>query len=233
MSDEKKPKQGHKVLVADDQLKFKSYQFDDPVPLGRQILEAAGYDADGDASLFAIVENGDFEDVRLDEKFDLRKRGAERFIAFRGDRLFRFEVEKAQQQWGKPAISGQVLRQLAKASDEEAIYLVVKGGTDRLIEPTELVDLSESGIERFFKAPKPDPSVKIVVNAKSKTVPSKDVVFEQIVALAFPGCNEELTDFTITYDGAISCPMDGILQIGVTIQVKNGTSFNVKRTFQS
>ena len=88
MSDLKKPKQGYQVMVAGDQLKFKPYQFDDPVPLGRQILEVAGYDADGDASLFTIVENGDFEDVRLDEQVDLRKRGVERFVAFHGDRLF-------------------------------------------------------------------------------------------------------------------------------------------------
>ena len=74
------------VLVGNDQLEFKKVRIDDPVPLGRQILEAAGLDSDGDASLFAILSNGDFEDVRLDEKFDLRKRGAERFIAFCSDR---------------------------------------------------------------------------------------------------------------------------------------------------
>ena len=233
MSDKEKPEKGQRVLVANDQLKFKAYQIDDPVPLGRQILEAAGYDSDGDASLFAILEDGDFEDIRLDEKIDLRKRGTERFVAFRSDRSFRFEVENDQLQWGKPVISGQVLCRLAEANADEAVYLEVRGGTDRLIEPTDLVDLNEPAVERFFKAPKPDPSVLIIVNAREKMVPDKNVTFEQIVALAFPECQDSLTDFTVTYDGALSCPTDGILQAGETIQVNHGTIFNVKRTLQS
>ncbi|WP_244646454.1 multiubiquitin domain-containing protein, partial [Bradyrhizobium campsiandrae] len=39
-------------------------------------------------SLIAILPSGDFEDVRLNEPFDLRERGAERFIAFQTDRGF-------------------------------------------------------------------------------------------------------------------------------------------------
>jgi len=233
MSSETTPAKGHEVLVANDQLKFKPYRVSDPVPLGRQILEVAGYDSDGDASLFAIVENGDFEDIRLDEKVDLRKRGTERFVAFNGDRLFRFEVENDQQSWGKPVISGQVLRRLAKAGDDEVVYLQVRGGTDRLIESTDLVDLNEPGVERFFKAPKPDPSVQIIVNAREKIVPSKDISYEQVVALAFPGCHDEDVEFTVTFDGALSCPTDGNLGVGGMIQVKQGTIFNVTRTVQS
>ncbi len=38
------------------------------------------------------VDTGDFEDVRLDEPFDLRGVGAERFVAFPTDRDFKFEV---------------------------------------------------------------------------------------------------------------------------------------------
>ena len=233
MSREEKQEKGQRVLVAGDDLNFKPFVINDPVPLGRQILETAGFDADGDASLFAILDGGDFEDIRLDEKVNLRKRGIERFVAFRSDRLFRLEVEKDQVQWGKPAISGQVLHRLARATEDEAIFLEVRGGTDRLIEASELVDLNQRGVERFFKAPKPDPSVQIIVNAREKTVPNKNVAFEQIVALAFPGCTDNLSDFTVTYDGALSCPPDGILGIGKTIQVKNGTIFNVKRTIQS
>ncbi|WP_372718351.1 multiubiquitin domain-containing protein [Novipirellula sp.] len=233
MSERNRPKRGHRVLVANDQLEFKPYQIDDPVPLGRQILEASGYDSDGDASLALILESGDFEDVRLDEKVDLRKRGAERFIAFKTDRSYRFEVEGDQQHWGMPCISGQVLRQLAKAGEDEVVYLEIRGGQDRLIDPTDLVDLNEPGVERFFKAPKPDPSVKIIVNTREKTVPSKDVTFDQIVQLAYPGNHGENEEFTVTFDGALSCPNDGNLGAGGTIQVKQGTIFHVKRTIRS
>ncbi|TWU58944.1 hypothetical protein Poly51_17250 [Rubripirellula tenax] len=233
MSKEDQKSRGFRVLVANDQLKFKPYQVDDPVPLGRQILEIAGYDSDGDASLAAILENGDFEDIRLDEKVDLRKRGAERFIAFRTDRSYRFEVENDQQHWGKPLISGKVLRRLAKAGDDEVIYLEVRGGQDRLVDSTDLVNLEEPGVERFFKAPKPDPSVQIIVNTREKTVPSEDVTFDQVVQLAFPGSHGDTEEFTVTYDGALSCPTDGNLGAGGTVKVKQGTIFSVKRTIRS
>ena len=41
-----------------------------------------------------MLQSGDFEDVRLDEPFDLRERGAERFIAFQTDRTFKFRLNE-------------------------------------------------------------------------------------------------------------------------------------------
>lgn len=221
------------VLVGNEKLKFKKFRIDDPVPLGRQILESAGLDADGDSSLFAILPNGDFEDVRLDENFDLRKRGAERFIAFCSDRDFRFELNNDQLQWGKPLISGKVLRRLAKAKDDESVFLEIKGGKDRLIEAEELVDLNEPGVERFCTAPKPDTSIEIIVNSRPKVVPAEKVTFEQIVQLAFPGQHQSNVVFSMTYRCAASEPFAGELGVGGCVLVKSGTIFNVTRTVQS
>jgi len=221
------------VLVGNDQLEFKKVRIDDPVPLGRQILEAAGLDSVGDASLFAILSNGDFEDVRLDEKFDLRKRGAERFIAFCSDRDFRFELNDDQLQWGNPLISGGVLRRLSKAKDGESVFLEVRGGQDKLIEPDQLVDLNQPGVERFFTAPEPDPNIEIIVNSRPKVVPDDKVTFEQVVQLAFPGQHEPNVVFSMTYRCAASKPFAGELGAGGCIHVKTGTIFNVTRTVQS
>ena len=221
------------VLVGNEKLEFKKFRIDDPVPLGRQILEAAGMDADGNASLFAILSNGDFEDVRLDEKFDLRKRGAERFVAFCSDRDFRFEVNDDQLQWGKPLISGQVLQRLAKAGDNECVFLEVRGGQDHLIEAEQLVDLNKPGVERFFTAPKPDPNIEIIVNSRAKVVPDEKVTFEQIVQLAFPGQHAPTVVFSMTYRCAASEPFAGELGAGGCVIVKSGTIFNVTRTVQS
>ena len=221
------------VLVGNEKLEFKKVRVNDPVPLGRQILEEAGLDADGDASLFAILRNGDFEDVRLDEKFDLRKRGAERFVAFCSDRDFRFELNNDQLQWGKPLISGSVLRRLAKAKDDEVVFLEVRGGQDKLIEPDQLVDLNEPGVERFFTAPKPDPSIEIIVNSRPKVVPAEKVTFEQIVQLAFPGQHQPNVVFSMTYRCAAAEPFAGELGAGGCVLVKSGTIFNVTRTVQS
>lgn len=218
------------VEVGDENLQFKRVRIDDPVPLGRQILEAAGYSDNGDASLFAILRGGDFEDVRLDEKFDLRKRGAERFIAFCSDRDFRFELNGDQLQWGKPVISGTVLRRLAKASDDEVVFLEVKGGQDKLIEPGEMVNLGQPGVERFFSGPMPETSYEITINSRLHVLKDPIVTFELVIRLAFPDVHDPLIIYSMTYRFAASRPSAGDLSPGQSIQIKTGTQINVTPT---
>jgi hypothetical protein len=113
----------------------------DPVPTGRQILASAGLDHRADYILFAYLNTGDFEDVRLDETFDLRGKGAERFIAFKSDRDFKFSMNDRQLAWGRAEILGSVLYDLADAAPDEAVFLEVRGGEDRLIDPDERINL--------------------------------------------------------------------------------------------
>lgn len=145
-----RPARAYRIEVSNESLQFRSITLTDPVPLGRQILAAAGSEPVDGYSLFAILPSGDFEDVRLDEPFDLRQRGAERFVMFQTDREFKFTLENDQVQWGKPVISGAALYQLGHAKAGDAIFLDVRGGEDRLIERTDLVDLTAPGIERFY-----------------------------------------------------------------------------------
>lgn len=83
-----RPARSYRIAVSDQSLVFRPVTVTDPVPLGRQILEAAGFRNVDEYGLFAVLPGGDFEDVRLDETFDLRGKGAERFVAFRSDRDF-------------------------------------------------------------------------------------------------------------------------------------------------
>jgi hypothetical protein len=66
------------VLIADERLNFEKYHFDDPKVLGRQLIEAAGGSPVAEHLAIAILPNGDFEDIRLDESYDLRGRGVEK-----------------------------------------------------------------------------------------------------------------------------------------------------------
>lgn len=225
---------GYRVLYAQGDLNFRTLEVADPVPLGRQILASAGVDPRNGYSLFAILPTGDFEDVRLDEPFDLRERGAERFVAFQTDRDFKLTLNDDQLEWGKPAISGAALNILAKVGDGEAVFLEVRGGEDRLIEPGELIDLTAPGIERFITAPEPAPTFEVIVNARPRTVTGRQVTFEQIVQLAFPGSQSESNVvFSMTYRHAASKPHAGELGAGGVVEVKKGTIFNVTRTVQS
>ena len=226
-----RPAREYRFLLAQGDLNFQSRQVSDPVPLGRQLLEAAALDPRDGYSLFAILPSGDFEDVRLNEPFDLRERGAERFVAFLTDRDFKLTLNDDELRWGKPVISGTVLYGLAKPGDGEGVFLEVSGGEDRLIEPGDLIDLTQPGIERFITAPK---TFEIIVNSRPRTVNARTVTFEQIVQLAFPGQHEPNVVFSMTYRHAASTPHAGELGAGGSVDVKKkGTVFNVTRTVQS
>lgn len=226
-----RPARGYRFLLAQGDLNFQSRLVGDPVPLGRQLLEAAALDPRDGYSLVAILPSGDFEDVRLNEPFDLRERGAERFIAFQTDRDFKLTLNDDELRWGKPVISGTILYGLATPDDGEGVFLEVPGGEDRLVEHGELIDLTQPGIERFITARL---TFEIIVNSRPRTVNARTVTFEQIVQLAFPGQHEPNVVFSMTYRHAASTPHAGELGAGGTVNVKKkGTVFNVTRTVQS
>lgn len=142
--------QPHRIRLADASLAERTIDIPHALPNGAQILEAASLVPAGDHALFAILANGDFEDVRLAEAYDLRARGAERFIAFRADRLFRFVLDNRQIAWGEPTITGAVLLRLAGVPDQTYdVYQEIRGQHDLLIRPDDRVDLTRPGVERF------------------------------------------------------------------------------------
>jgi Multiubiquitin len=223
----------YSIQFALDNLNFRTIEITDPVPLGRQILVAGGLERQGDYSLFAILPSGDFEDIRLDESFDLRGRGVEKFVAFRTDRNFKLTLDDRQITWGKPAIRGSDLYELAKLGNEQTVFLEIRGGTDKLIDPEEMIDLTAPGIERFITAPLPTSKIEIIVNGRQKLVSGLCVTFEQIVELAFPDAHNPNAVFSVTYRKAASVPPEGELGAGGVIKIKKGSIFNVTQTDKS
>lgn len=141
-----------KAEIALDGIDFETLRIADPVPLGRQLLAEAGHRPPEAFSLYAILADGSFEDVRLDEPFDLRAKGTEHFIAFTGDRIFRFFANDREIKWGPAVVSEAELRFLAGAANDEAVFLEVRGGTDEIVAEGASVDLTRPGIERFITA---------------------------------------------------------------------------------
>lgn len=225
----------YRIRFALDGLTFRHIDVPDPVPTGQQILDSAGLDRRNDYLLFALLASGDFEDIRLDETVDLRGKGVERFIAFKSDRDFKFFLDDRQMAWGRAEVMGNVLYDLADPSPEEAIFLEVGGGEDRLVDPDDRVNLDVPGIERFIVAPRPTKGYVIVVNAVEETVQDKHVTFEQVVKLSHPDAPPETNvKFSMTYRNAASLPHAGELGEGGFVEVKkHGTIFNVTRTVQS
>jgi hypothetical protein len=72
--------------------------------------------------------------------------------------------------------------------------------------------------------------IEIVVDGQQKTVATRDVTWDEVVDLAFPGerQNSDLT-FVVTYSDATH-DKSGILAQGATLRVKEkDTSFNVAK----
>ncbi|OJV02582.1 MAG: hypothetical protein BGO12_09550 [Verrucomicrobia bacterium 61-8] len=215
-------------------IEFQPCAIDDPVPTGRQILACAGVNSKEGWSVFAILPSGDFEDVRLDETFDLRGKGTEQFVAFQTDRDFKLTLKGNQLEWGKPVITGRELGKLANLKEDEAVFLEVPGGEDRLVEENDVISLTEPGIERFIVAAKPKPGYEIFVNGRPRIVEDEVVTYEQVTELAFPGQGGPQIDFAVSYRKAASAPHSGELVKSQSVTVKNkGTIFNVTLTDKS
>jgi hypothetical protein len=81
----------------------------------------------------------------------------------------------------------------------------------------------------------PDKPVAIIVNGRPKQWSSKEISFEEVIALAFdtpPDSND--TIFSVTYrKGGNEHRPEGVMVAGDSIKVKDGTVFNVSATNRS
>lgn len=76
-------------------------------------------------------------------------------------------------------------------------------------------------------------SVTIIVNTRPHPWDSKDISFEQVVELAYPGQPTDSQDFTVRYSRGPDGHGSGSLTPGHSVEVKNGMVFDVYRTSRS
>jgi hypothetical protein len=75
---------------------------------------------------------------------------------------------------------------------------------------------------------------EIIVNARPRKVLGREVTYEEVLKLAFPGPHTDPNVvFSMTYRHAAAHPSAGELGPGGQVKVKNGTIFNVTRTVKS
>ena len=140
-----------RIQIGDEHLDFRPSVIDDPVPTGLQLLELVNARPPEEHMVFQLLRGGELEELRATETVDLRNSGVERFLVFKGSASYRFELDGRVIEWGKPMISGLVLKKLAGVDPTTyGVWLEVRGGEDRPIDDRELVNLSCDGLERFF-----------------------------------------------------------------------------------
>ena len=158
------------VQIGDENLNFTEVHLTDPVPTGRQIIKAAGKHPVDDYAALALLPDNALEPLRLDETFDLRHHGVERFLVCRSDTLYRFFIDGQDQEWPVRRITGVVLKKLAGVDPAAFdVYLVLPGADDVRVADHEMFDLAREGVDHFQTVKRRPPAarditLKVVVN---------------------------------------------------------------------
>jgi len=74
----------------------------------------------------------------------------------------------------------------------------------------------------------------IIVNGRQKQVTTRDLTFDQVVALAFPNpqTGPDIL-YTVTYKRGEGHKPEGTLEVGGSVKVKEGEIFDVTKTNRS
>jgi hypothetical protein len=221
-----------RVQIGNDRLEYRDAVIEDPVPTGRQILELAGALPTREHIVFQMLQSGLLEELRDDETTDLRKGGAERFIVFKSDRTFRFELNDRRFDWGAAEISGIVLKKLADVdSGTHSVWLDVPQGDDRKIADDAAASLAASKTEQFYTSRN---EIMLIVNLKEEPWGARRITYEQVTLLAFsnppPGI---VITYTVEYEGGPKSNPEGSMTMGDSVKVKDGMVFSVTETGRS
>jgi hypothetical protein len=222
----------YRIKVGDDRFEFRPHVMDRPAPTGQEILACAGFVPGDEYALFLMFVDGRLEQILLNDTTDLRSPGAEKFLAFRTDRTFRFFIDGNEREWGGSLITGHALKTLAGVDlATHDVLQEVPGHVQHVIEDREVVDLSVPGVERFVTAKM---SITIIVNGRQIQVDKRRLNFTEIVRLAFPDAKfTSNIAWTVLYKRGPEANREGSLVMGRSVNIKEGMVFNVSCTDQS
>ena len=155
----------YKVMIAGADLRFEEFTLADPVPAGRQVIEAFTRDDPTGFIVLKWLRSGMLEELRLDETTRVSGDGEERFIVVASDRSFRIDIAGKRQEWPCGLISGRAAKLGEQDIDQVDVFLERQDQPDDMIEDAQLVDLTGREVERFHFKPQ-EREVEIFVNRK-------------------------------------------------------------------
>jgi hypothetical protein len=153
--------------------------FSEPVPEGRKILSAAGFEPADDHVLIQLLRHGT-RSIGLDEPVDLREQGREAFEAFRSDRIYRFTIDERGYDWGAGQIKEPQLRQLAAVPEDEVLFLEhhLEDGPD--LGPDDELTLTGEDTQHLRTAKR---LVTVTLDGVEKKIPRGVYTTEQLIYL--------------------------------------------------
>ena len=209
------------------------YSFNDPIVTGAQLLNIAKKRPLDEHLIYQHLNDGQFEEIRLEESVDLTQPGIERFKTFKSAESYRFTVDGRKFEWGAPGISGRTLKRFAEVDPLAfEVWLEVRGQDgDKIVADKEIVRLDTPVVERFYTA---EVSITIIVNGRPRQVKKRRLSFAEIVELAFPGGSATpSTIYTVVYKNGPEENPQGSMVEGQVINIKDRMIINVTKTDKS
>jgi hypothetical protein len=128
--------------------------------------------------------------------------------------------------------TGTALYSLAGIPQGLELFREVEGNQEDQIVANDGHELRLTQDEHFHSGK--DRNFRIIVNLEEKTVAKKVLTFWEVVRLAYPpSADGPMVVYTVTFKKAAGPRREGTLEDGQTVEIKNGTVFNVRRTDRS
>ena len=151
--------------------------FQDPVPTASQILSVAGFIPTDEHILIRLMKRSS-NALGLNEAVDLRNGESAKFLAFKGDRIFRLTVDGGGFEWGQDTISESELRELAEVGDDEILVLERRDEPDRELNSNDQVALRDAGTEHIRTTKK---LITVVIDEVKKQIDRGSYTTERLI----------------------------------------------------
>ncbi|WP_080719410.1 multiubiquitin domain-containing protein [Neorhizobium galegae] len=222
----------YKAQIGGATFQFTEHSFDDQKVTGGQIAEAVRAHPVTDYLVLQQLPNLELEALRPNEVADLTK--SIRFFVIKGDATYNLVVDGLSMVWPEASISGHTIIRLIMQEDGSLELLLKREDEpDKIIEPTDQVNIAKKGVEEFATRLHGG-RVIIIVEGSPHEWTEKRISFDQVVSLEVPDYAQhpEIT-YAVRYkDGPRNKP-EGILVKGSSVKVVNRMVFYVSETGQS
>lgn len=147
-------------------------------------------------------------------------------------KFFEFSVDSTMCRSEKQFLTGLEIKNLAHIPNEYALYLVVPGYQDELIDDEKIVNFARPGVERFEARKKHEGQV-LIINTRPIPYEGFIISYEQVISLAGYDINKPNRGYTVTYEKGPHQNPEGGLSKGRKVFVKHMMQFHVNATDKS
>ncbi|SMG42682.1 Multiubiquitin [Marivirga sericea] len=204
------------------------FDWDQQFITGQEIKDLAGINTNKPIYL-SLKDPWDDELIENDLKVDLAREGIEFFYV---KNPLKFKIGNDQYDWNSQYITGLQLRQVGRLTDDQDIFLKIKGGfEDELVENNTKIDLARPGIENFVLSNR---NYILIISGKEREWTKAEISFKEVIELRFGECIDDgKRSYSVTYSRGPKENISGSMISGDKVFVKNKMIFNVTPTDKS